>query len=64
MRPFAERNQDLATAGGWAVIPSTQEMLDTRNRVLTSGDPGALRGDEARSAHNGLALPEYGSPSN
>lgn len=61
MRPFAERNQDLATAGGWAVTPSTQEMLDARNRVLTGADPGALRGDEARAAHTGLVLPEYGA---
>lgn len=62
MRPFAERNQDLAAAGGWAVIPSTQEMLDARNQVLTGGDPGALRGDEARSAYHGLELPDYPRP--
>jgi hypothetical protein len=36
-------------------------MLDARNQVLASADPGALRGDEARAAHNGLVLPEYGS---
>lgn len=62
MRPFAERNQDLATAGSWAVTPRTQEMLDARNRVLIEGDPGALRSDEARAAHNGLVLPEYDTP--
>jgi 2-polyprenyl-6-methoxyphenol hydroxylase-like FAD-dependent oxidoreductase len=60
MRPFAEGNQDQAPAGGWVVTPSTQKMLDARNQVLTSADPGALRGDEARTAHNGLVLPEYG----
>ncbi|HEY1702867.1 MAG TPA: FAD-dependent monooxygenase [Trebonia sp.] len=63
MRPFAERNQDLVSAGGWVVTPSTQEMLDARNQVLASADPGALRGDEARAAHNSLVLPEYGSVS-
>lgn len=63
MRPFAEENQDLAPAGGWVVTPSTQEMLDARNRILASADPGALRSDEARTAHNGLVLPEYGSAS-
>lgn len=61
MRPFAERNQDLATAGGWAVTPATQDMLDARNRILTSGDPGALRTDEARAAHTSLTLPDYGA---
>lgn len=63
LRPFAERNQDLATAGGWAVIPATQDRLDARNRVLTSGEPGALRTGEARAAHTSLALPDYGSAS-
>ncbi|MER5887485.1 FAD-dependent monooxygenase [Streptomyces sp. NPDC001941] len=66
IRPFAERNQALATGGGTVVTPTTREQLDARNALLR--DPGALEkelatsGAEAgRDAHSDLLLPEYAS---
>lgn len=64
MRPFAERNQALATDGGTMITPTTREELDARNTVLR--DPRAAaktmataRAEEGRAAHSGLALPDY-----
>ncbi|NEA48806.1 FAD-dependent monooxygenase [Streptomyces sp. SID10815] len=64
MRPFAERNQALATGGGTVVTPTTREQLEARNRVLR--DAGATAralvtagAEEGRAAHSGLALPDY-----
>ncbi|MCK8676724.1 FAD-dependent monooxygenase [Streptomyces lichenis] len=64
MRPFAERNQALADAGGTVVTPTTREQLDARNAVLR-GRGSAASGlvtegaEEGRAAHSGLVLPDY-----
>ncbi|WP_327311835.1 FAD-dependent monooxygenase [Streptomyces sp. NBC_01243] len=61
MRPFAERNQALATEGGTVVTPTTQEQIDARNAVVR--DPQAGRetpsAEEGRAAHSVLVLPDY-----
>ncbi|MFD3486323.1 FAD-dependent monooxygenase [Streptomyces sp. NPDC058665] len=64
MRPFAERNQALATGGGTVVTPTTREELDARNAMLR--DPRAATeamatagAAEGRAAHSGLALTDY-----
>lgn len=64
MRPFAERNQALATSGGTMVTPTTREQLDARNAALrdlrTVGATVASDGaEEGRAAHSGLVLPDY-----
>ncbi|MCS0605541.1 FAD-dependent monooxygenase [Streptomyces sp. LP11] len=66
MRPFAERNQALATSGGTVVTPTTREQLEARNAVLR--EPGAQAralvtagAEEGRTAHSGLVLPDYGA---
>ncbi|MBP0460160.1 FAD-dependent monooxygenase [Streptomyces montanisoli] len=63
MRPFAERNQALATAGGTVVTPTTREQLDARNAALRAPQASAMREhaetDEAHAAHTGLVLPDY-----
>ncbi|MFJ4185495.1 FAD-dependent monooxygenase [Kitasatospora sp. NPDC089509] len=56
-RPFAERNQALATTGGTGLIPSTQAKLDARNTALRA--PTYPTNTEASAAHNGLTLPNY-----
>ncbi|MFH8223583.1 FAD-dependent monooxygenase [Streptomyces sp. NPDC018057] len=64
MRPFAERNQALATSGGTVVTPTTREQLESRNALLR--DPESLAKELAtagaqagREAHSGLVLPDY-----
>ncbi|MEU6465398.1 FAD-dependent monooxygenase [Streptomyces sp. NPDC046976] len=65
MRPFAERNQALATGGGTVVTPTTREQLEARNALVR--DPGSAAralvtsgAEEGRAAHSGLVLPDYG----
>lgn len=62
-RPYVEANQALAIKEhGDFLVPSTQEELEARNRMLASFEPGEA-GDEydrnARAAHNALTLPDY-----
>ncbi|MFJ1680642.1 FAD-dependent monooxygenase [Streptomyces sp. NPDC088251] len=64
MRPFAERNQALATSGGTVVAPTTREELDARNAAIR--DPRAAArtmaiagAAEGRAAHSALVLPDY-----
>lgn len=64
VRPFAERNQALATGGGTVVTPTTREALDARNALLR--DPQAMsramateNAEEGRAAHSALRLPDY-----
>ncbi|MFF4381698.1 FAD-dependent monooxygenase [Kitasatospora sp. NPDC001547] len=64
MRPFAERNQALATGGGTVVTPTTREQLEARNALLR--DPAAVAEELAtagaqagRAAHSDLLLPDY-----
>lgn len=64
MRPFAERNQALATGGSQVVTPATREELDARNAVLR--DPGTAararataNAEERHAAHSGLVQPDY-----
>ncbi|MEU5020922.1 hypothetical protein AB0G60_26430 [Streptomyces angustmyceticus] len=64
LRPFAERNQALATRGDTAVTPTTREQLESRNALLR--DPESIAKEMAtasaqagRTAHSGLLLPEY-----
>ncbi|WP_030911563.1 FAD-dependent monooxygenase [Streptomyces sp. NRRL F-5126] len=63
MRPFAERNQALAGAGGTVVTPTTREQLDARNAALRAPRSSAMRAhaetDEAHAAHTAMALPDY-----
>ncbi|KAF4409027.1 MULTISPECIES: FAD-dependent monooxygenase [Streptomyces] len=63
-RPFAERNQALATGGGTVVAPATQEELQARNAMVR--DPraaakamAAAGARERSAAHSGLVLPDY-----
>ncbi|MBJ6648072.1 FAD-dependent monooxygenase [Streptomyces sp. BSE7-9] len=64
MRPFAERNQALATAGGTIVTPTTRAQVDARNALLR--DPEAMakelataEAEERRATHSSLTLPKY-----
>ncbi|GAA2367689.1 FAD-dependent monooxygenase [Streptomyces sp. XM4011] len=64
MRPFAERNQALATGGGTIVVPTTRAQVDARNALLR--DPEAMARELAtadaearRATHSSLTLPEY-----
>ncbi|MFD6188632.1 FAD-dependent monooxygenase [Streptomyces sp. NPDC060275] len=64
IRPFAERNQALATSGGSAVTPATRQELEARNALLR--DPEAVAralvttsAREGRAAHSALELPVY-----
>ncbi|MFD4257897.1 FAD-dependent monooxygenase [Streptomyces sp. NPDC058534] len=64
MRPFAERNQALATTGGTMVTPTTREQLEARNSLVR--DPEAASralatrsAAEGRAAHSALVLPDY-----
>ncbi|HUR49330.1 MAG TPA: FAD-dependent monooxygenase, partial [Acidimicrobiales bacterium] len=64
VRPFAERNQALATDGGSVVAPTTQAELDGRNAMVRDPEAAAKAmaaagGDEKRAAHSGLVLPDY-----
>ncbi|MFE7441025.1 FAD-dependent monooxygenase [Streptomyces chartreusis] len=64
MRPFAERNQALATGGSTMVTPTTREELDARNAMLRKAEAApktvmSARGDEKRAAYWGLVLPDY-----
>ncbi|WP_333742842.1 FAD-dependent monooxygenase [Streptomyces ardesiacus] len=64
IRPFAERNQALATGGGSAVTPTTRQEIEARNALLR--DPEAAvrtmvtaSAQEGRAAHSALVLPDY-----
>ncbi|MFE7639551.1 FAD-dependent monooxygenase [Kitasatospora sp. NPDC057518] len=64
LRPFAERNQALATGGGTSVAPRTREQLEARNAVVRDPESAASelatpRARAARAAHSGLRLPDY-----
>ncbi|MFD8902806.1 FAD-dependent monooxygenase [Streptomyces ardesiacus] len=64
IRPFAERNQALATGGGSMVTPTTRQEIEARNALLR--DPEAAvrtmvtaSAQEGRAAHSALVLPDY-----
>ncbi|MER7967178.1 FAD-dependent monooxygenase [Streptomyces ardesiacus] len=64
IRPFAERNQALATGGGSVVTPTTRREIEARNALLR--DPEAAvrtmvtaSAQEGRAAHSALVLPDY-----
>ncbi|KOX46596.1 FAD-dependent monooxygenase [Streptomyces sp. WAC8370] len=64
IRPFAERNQALATGGGSMVTPTTRREIEARNALLR--DPEAAvrtmvtaSAQEGRAAHSALVLPDY-----
>ncbi|MFC8879268.1 FAD-dependent oxidoreductase, partial [Streptomyces ardesiacus] len=64
IRPFAERNQALATGGGSAVTPTTRQEIEARDALLR--DPEAAvrtmvtaSAQEGRAAHSALVLPDY-----
>ncbi|MFD5653147.1 FAD-dependent monooxygenase [Streptomyces sp. NPDC127039] len=64
IRPFAERNQALATSGGSAVTPATREELEARNALLRDPQAAAramvtTSAREGRAAHSSLDLPDY-----
>ncbi|MFE4482951.1 FAD-dependent monooxygenase, partial [Kitasatospora sp. NPDC056789] len=64
MRPFAERNQALATGGGTSVAPRTREQLEARNTVVRDPESAASElatpsARAARAAHSDLRLPDY-----
>ncbi|AIJ17978.1 FAD-dependent monooxygenase [Streptomyces violaceoruber] len=64
MRPFAERNQALATSGGSAVTPATRQELEARNALLRDPEAAAramvtTSAREGRAAHSSLELPDY-----
>jgi 2-polyprenyl-6-methoxyphenol hydroxylase-like FAD-dependent oxidoreductase len=66
VRIFVDANQGLALKEkGDLLLPRTQEQLDARNRMLASihaAPAGAGNANnDARSVHNGLMLPDYGS---
>ncbi|MET9557795.1 FAD-dependent monooxygenase [Streptomyces sp. NPDC006645] len=67
MRPFAERNQALATGGSHVVTPATREELDARNAVLSAPDTAGKAmvttgAEEGHAAHSALVLPDYEAP--
>ncbi|MYS76153.1 FAD-dependent oxidoreductase, partial [Streptomyces sp. SID5926] len=67
MRPFAERNQALATSGGSAVTPATRRELEARNALLRDPEAAAramvtTSAREGRAAHSSLELPDYPRP--
>lgn len=66
MRPFAERNQALATSGSTMVTPTTREQLAARNALLREPDSVAREmatasAQAGRAAHSDLLLPDYAS---
>ncbi|MCQ4200357.1 FAD-dependent monooxygenase [Streptomyces coelicoflavus] len=64
LRPFAERNQALATGGGSVVTPTTRQEIEARNALLRDPE-AAVRtmvtagAQEGRAAHSALVLPDY-----
>ncbi|WP_267715809.1 FAD-dependent monooxygenase [Streptomyces sp. CoH17] len=64
IRPFAERNQALATGGGSVVTPTTRQEIEARNALLRDPE-AAVRtmvtagAQEGRAAHSALVLPDY-----
>ncbi|MFG2679663.1 FAD-dependent monooxygenase [Streptomyces sp. NPDC048392] len=64
IRPFAERNQALATGGGSAVTPTTRQELDARNALLRDPEAAARAmvtqsAKDGRAAYSALELPDY-----
>ncbi|MFE6049946.1 FAD-dependent monooxygenase [Kitasatospora sp. NPDC056446] len=64
MRPFAERNQALATGGNSTVTPTTRERLEARNALLRDPEAGTRElatagAQQGRAAHSDLLLPDY-----
>ncbi|PPS91204.1 FAD-dependent monooxygenase [Streptomyces sp. MH60] len=64
IRPFAERNQALATGGGSAVAPATRQEIEARNALLRDPEAAArvlvtASAQEGRAAHSALELPDY-----
>jgi 2-polyprenyl-6-methoxyphenol hydroxylase-like FAD-dependent oxidoreductase len=64
VRPFAERNQALATSGGSAVTPATWQEIEARNALLRDPEAAArsmvtASAQEGRAAHSALKLPDY-----
>ncbi|MFJ4434906.1 FAD-dependent monooxygenase [Streptomyces sp. NPDC088923] len=61
VRPFAERNQALATGGGTVVVPGTREELDARNAMLRAAAAGGAteEGGATHGVHSAIDLPRY-----
>ncbi|MFJ4333416.1 MULTISPECIES: FAD-dependent monooxygenase [unclassified Streptomyces] len=64
VRPFAERNQALATSGGTAVTPTTRQQIEARNALLRDPETAARAlvtpsAQQGRAAHSSLVLPDY-----
>jgi 2-polyprenyl-6-methoxyphenol hydroxylase-like FAD-dependent oxidoreductase len=66
LRPFVQRNQDLARAGGATLIPSTRAMLWLRNRILAVlphlGPAKRVRRGRIDQAAQSFSLPDYARP--
>ncbi|TWF74253.1 2-polyprenyl-6-methoxyphenol hydroxylase-like FAD-dependent oxidoreductase [Pseudonocardia hierapolitana] len=66
LRPFVERNQQLATSGGATLIPRTRTALWLRNRVLAVlphlGPAKRLFTGRVDEAARSFPLPDYPSP--
>jgi len=63
LRPFVERNQQLASSGGAALIPGTRASLWLRNRVLAAlpylGPLKRLLSGRVDEAASSFPLPDY-----
>lgn len=63
LRPFVERNQQLASSGGATLIPRTRTGLWLRNRVLAAlphlGPAKRLLSGRVDGAARSFALPDY-----
>jgi 2-polyprenyl-6-methoxyphenol hydroxylase-like FAD-dependent oxidoreductase len=66
LRPFVERNQQLATSGGVTLIPRTRTALWLRNRVLAAlphlGPAKRLLMGRVDGAARSFPLPDYARP--
>jgi 2-polyprenyl-6-methoxyphenol hydroxylase-like FAD-dependent oxidoreductase len=66
LRPFVERNQQLATSGGATLIPRTRTALWLRNRVLAAlphlGPARRLLMGRVDEAARSFPLPDYTRP--
>ncbi|WP_199442120.1 FAD-dependent monooxygenase [Umezawaea beigongshangensis] len=61
VRPFVERNQALAHAGGARLVPRTAEELALRDEALRAAS-AAPSGDEEQDVHSSLDLPDHVLP--
>jgi 2-polyprenyl-6-methoxyphenol hydroxylase-like FAD-dependent oxidoreductase len=66
LRPFVERNQELARTGGAVLIPRTRASLWLRNRVLAAlphlGPAKRLLSGRIDEAARSFPLPDYSRP--